>query len=74
MQQGNFINLFLARHVSGGRLQPATRIPPQPATPKLQHTSKQERTTNVAIQQKKSQAPDDGCINVRNMLSIEEVN
>ena len=22
---------------------------------------------------KKSQAPDDGCINVRNMLSIEEV-
>jgi len=27
----------------------------------------------VVIQQKKSQAPDDGCINVRNMLSIEEV-
>jgi len=44
--------------------QPATRIPPQPATPKLQHTSKQEHTTNV------SQAPDDGFINVRNMLSI----
>jgi len=32
-------------------LQPATRIPPQPATPKLQHTSKQEHTTNVVIQQ-----------------------
>jgi len=46
---------------------------PNPATPKLQHTSKQEHTTNVVIQYKKSQAPDDGCINVRNMLSIEEV-
>ena len=31
-------------------LRPATRIPPQPATPKLQHTSKQEHTTNVGIQ------------------------
>ena len=31
-------------------LQPATRIPPQPATPKLQHTLKQEHTTNVVIQ------------------------
>jgi len=41
---------------------------PNPATLKLQHTSKQEHATNV-----KSQAPDDGCINVRNMLSIEEV-
>ena len=50
-------------------LQPATRIPPQPATPKLQHTSKQKPTTNVVMQQKKSQASDDGCINVRNMLS-----
>jgi len=29
--------------------QPATRIPSQPATPKLQHTSKQEQTTNVVI-------------------------
>ena len=30
--------------------QVGTRIPPQPATPKLQHTSKQEYTTNVVIQ------------------------
>ena len=44
-----------------------------PATLKLQHTSKQEHTTNVVMQQKKSQAADDGCINVRNMLSTEEV-
>ena len=34
------------------RLQPATRIPPQPAAPKLQHTSKQEHATNVVIQYK----------------------
>jgi len=27
-----------------------SRIPPQPATPKLQHTSKQEHTTSVVIQ------------------------
>jgi len=33
-------------------IQPATRIPPQPITPKLQHTSKQEHTINVVIQQK----------------------
>ena len=33
-----------------GRLKPATQIPPQPATPKLQDTSKQEHTTNVVIQ------------------------
>jgi len=46
---------------------------PNPATPKLQHTSKQEHTTNVAITIEKSQAPDDGCINIQNMLSIEEV-
>jgi len=44
-----------------------------PATPKLQHTSKQEHTTKCADTIEKSQAPDDGCINVRNMLSIEEV-
>jgi len=37
------------------------------AIPKLQHTSKCGDTIE------KSQAPDDGCINVRNMLSIEEV-
>jgi len=39
------------------RLKLATRIP-------------QEHTTNTI---EKSQDPDDGCIKVRNMLSIEEV-
>jgi len=54
------------------RLQPATRIPPQPATPKLQLTSKQEHN-QCGDTVEKSQAPDDVCINARNMLSIEEV-
>jgi len=35
-----------------GRLKPATRIPPQPARTKRQHTSKKEHTTNVLIQLK----------------------
>jgi len=48
-------------------LQPAARIPPQPG-----HT---ETATHDQCGDtiEKSQAPDDGCINVRNMLSIEEV-
>ena len=33
-------------------LQPATPIPHKPATLKLQHTLKQEHTTNVVIQYK----------------------
>ena len=49
------------------------RIPPQP-----NHT---ETPTHIEIRThnqcgdtiEKSQAPDDGCINIRNMLSIEEV-
>ena len=54
-------------------LQPATQIPPQ-----HNHT---ETPTNIETRThdqcgdkiEKSQARDDGCINVRNMLSIEEV-
>ena len=56
-----------------GRLKhTATQIPPQPATPKLQHikTRKHDQCGDTI---EKSQAPDDGCINVRNMPSIEEV-
>jgi len=50
-----------------GKLQPATRIPPQPShTETLTHRNKN-------TQPMWSQAPDDGCINVRNMSSIEEV-
>ena len=54
-------------------LQPATRMPPQ--------TSHTETPTHIETRThdqcgdtiEKSQAPDDGCINFRNMLSIEEV-
>jgi len=59
-------------HISN-RSQPATRIPPQPATPKLQHTTETRTHDQCGDTIEKSQAPDDGCINVRNMLSIEEV-
>ena len=55
------------------RLQPAIRIPPQ--------TSHTETPTHIETRThnhcgdtiEKSQAPDDGCINVRNMSSIDGV-
>ena len=55
------------------RLKPATQIPPQPShTETPTHT--ETRTHNQCGDKiEKSQALDDGCINVRNMLSIEEV-
>jgi len=54
-------------------LQPATRIPPQPSHTETP-THIERRTHNQCGDTiEKSQAPDDGCINVRNMLSIEEV-
>jgi len=56
-----------------GRLQPATRIPPQlshTATPTHIETRTHDQCGDTI---EKSQAPDDGYINARNMLSIEEV-
>jgi len=54
-------------------LQPATRIKPRPShteTPtRIETRTHDGRGDSI----EKSQAPDDGCINVRNMLSIEEV-
>ena len=50
-----------------------TRIPLQPnhtETPTHIETRTREQCGDTT---EKSQAPDDGCINVRNMLSIEEV-
>ena len=58
---------------SSGRLQPATRIPLQPShteTPTHIETRTHDQCGDTI---EKSQATDDGCINVRNMLSIEEV-
>ena len=54
-------------------LQPATRIPPQPShteTPTHIETRTHDQCGDTI---EKSQAPHDGCINVRNMLSIEEM-
>ena len=50
-------------------LQPATRTPLQPTTLKLQHASNQEQYDQCGNSTAQSQAPDDGYINVRNMLS-----
>jgi len=51
-------------------LQPATRIP---ATPKLPTHIETRTHDQCGDTIEKSHAPDDGCINVRNMLSREEV-
>jgi len=54
-------------------VQPATRIPPQPShteTPTYIETGTHDQGGDTI---EKSQAPDDGCIKVRNMLSVEEV-
>ena len=52
-----------------GRLQPATRIPSQTSHTETP-THIETRTHNQCGDTKeKSQAPDDGCINVRSMLS-----
>jgi len=53
-------------------MKPATRIPPQPShteTPTHIETRTHNQCGDII---EKSQAPDDGCINVRNMLIIEE--
>ena len=53
--------------------QPATRIPPQPSnteTPTHIETRTYDQCSDTI---EKPQAPVDGCINVRNMLIIEEV-
>jgi len=55
------------------RLQPATRILPQLShteTPTHMETRTHDQCGDTI---EKSQAPDDGCINVRNVLSLEEV-
>jgi len=53
-------------------LQPATRIPPQPRHTEIP-THIETRTHNQCGNTiENSQAPDDGCINIRNISSIEE--
>ena len=55
------------------RLQPATWIPPQPSHTKNPTHIETRTHDQCGDTIEKSQAPDDGYINVRNMLSIEEV-
>jgi hypothetical protein len=54
-------------------LQPATRIPTQPSH--IEIPTHIETGTPYLCDDtiEKSQVPDDGCINVRNMMSLEEV-
>ena len=54
-------------------IQPATRIPPQTEPHRNSNTHRNKNIDQCGDTIEKSQAPDDGCINVRNMLSIEEV-
>jgi len=54
-------------------IQSATRIPPQPShtdTPTHIETRTHDQCGDTI---EKSKALDDGCINIRNMLNIEEV-
>ena len=55
------------------KLQPATRIPPQPSHTETPTHIEPRTHDQCGDTIEKSQAPDDGCINVRNMLSVEEV-
>jgi len=67
----SMLNMFRALIHPG--FQPSTRIPPQPSHTKTP-THIETRTQDLCgYTIEKSQAPDYGCINVRNMLSIEEV-
>jgi len=51
----------------------STQIPPQPSHTETP-THIETRTHNQCVDTvEKSEAPEDGCINIRNMLSIEEV-
>ena len=52
---------------------PATRIPPQPSHTKTPTHIETRKHNQCGDTIEKSQAPYDGCINVRNMLSIEDV-
>ena len=54
-------------------LQPATRIPPQPSHTKTPIHIETKTHDQCGGTIEKSQAPDEGFINVRNMLSIKEV-
>jgi len=53
--------------------QPATRIPPEPSHTETPTHIETRTHDQCGDKIEKSQASDDGCINVRNMLNIEKV-
>jgi len=55
------------------RLEPATQIPPQPSHTETPTHIETRTHGQCGDRIEKSQAPDDGCVKVRNILSIEEV-
>jgi len=57
----------------GAVLQPATQIPPQPSHTQTPTHIKTRTHNECGDTIEKLQAPDDGCISIRNMLSIGEV-
>jgi len=64
---------IVSPHWSCSRLQPATWIPPQPSHTETRTHIETRTHDQCGDTIEKSQAPDDGCINVLNMFSIEEV-
>jgi len=60
-------HFLCAQRIAGFSLQHGHHS--NPTTPKLQHTSNQEQYDQCGNSKEWSQAPDDGYINVRNMLS-----
>ena len=67
------LNMFQTLIHPYGRLKPATWIPPQPSHTETPTHIKTRTHNQHGDTIEKSQAPDDGCINVRNMLIIEDV-
>jgi len=59
------------KHVVATWLQPATRILPQPSHTEIPKHIETRTHDQCGDTIEKSQAPDDGCINIRNLLSIE---
>jgi len=69
----SMLNMFRTLIHPSVVLQPATRIPPQPSNTETPTHIETRTHDQCGDKIEKSQASDDGCINVRNMLSIEEV-
>jgi len=70
---GDLVWLGLSSVRVAARLKPATRTLLKPNHTETQHTTNREQNDGCGNSTAQSQAPDDGYINVRNMLSTYEV-